>query len=384
MSADEQKTFYYPSLDGLRFFAFLIVFLHHTLGGVSSSNSSINILLKIIQQNGWVGVDLFFVLSGFLITTLLLRERRRFGSYSLKNFWLRRCLRIWPVYYLSLLVGFFIVPFISAHLLGSDYSNPKFANQVKTELPLYLSFLGNWAVVFNGYGYFTNISHLWTISVEEQFYFIWPLILLLITNFKKTLAIGFTIIIVSLLVRLNLALRLVEHPGIYTNTFARMDTLILGALLALIIFQKPITLKLAKKVSKTYYVILAFATFLLFLSKINVFDPKSVIEVVFGYLIVGLFMVYFCLCAIVTKSAFSNFLSKKMFVWPGKISYGLYIWHMLAINIAIQLSKSTNIALFLVLSFGLTITFGLLSYKFYETPFLKLKSKFTRIASRPL
>ncbi len=84
---------------------------------------------------------------------------------------------MWPVYYLSLLVGFFIVPFISIHLLGSDYSNPKFANQIKTELPLYLSFLGNWAVVFNGYGYLTNISHLWTISVEEQFYFIWPLIL---------------------------------------------------------------------------------------------------------------------------------------------------------------------------------------------------------------
>lgn len=377
------NSFYYPALDGLRFFAFLFVFLHHALAGASSHNPFINIFLIIIQKNGWVGVDLFFVLSGFLITSLLLRERERFGNYSLKNFWIRRSLRIWPLYYLALFVGFFIVPFISAHLLGSDYSDLKYSRQIQTELPLYLSFLGNWAVVFNGYGYFTNISHLWTISIEEQFYFIWPLILLFITNFKKTLATCFTILIISLLTRLGLALGMVAHPGIYTNTFARMDTLIMGAMLALVIFQKPNFLNLAKRASRTFFVILVFLAFLLFLSKVNVFNPKLIFEVVFGYLVIGLFMVYFLLSAI-QQNYFRAFLSFKPFVYLGKISYGLYVWHVMAINIAYQIATRLDSRLFIPLSATLTFIIAFLSYNLFEKMFLKYKEKYSSVSSKPI
>src|SRR5437868_2879263 len=101
-----ENRFYYPSLDGLRFFAFLLVFLHHSLLDWTSPNPLINFFLIAIEKNGWLGVDLFFVLSGFLITTLLLKERSDNGNYSLKNFWIRRALRIWPLYYLALIFGF--------------------------------------------------------------------------------------------------------------------------------------------------------------------------------------------------------------------------------------------------------------------------------------
>src|SRR5688500_5665020 len=124
------KDSYFPAVDGLRFFAFFIVFLHHTLLNISSTNPLLNGFLVIIQKNGWVGVDLFFVLSGFLITMLLLKERQKFGRYSLRNFWIRRSLRIWPLYFLGLLFGFFIFPSLDTQLTGASYSDPKYAQQI--------------------------------------------------------------------------------------------------------------------------------------------------------------------------------------------------------------------------------------------------------------
>src|SRR5579872_3871567 len=88
------KRLYFPALDGLRFLAFLLVFLHHSIF-YSSPNLVLNFFLIAIEKNGWLGVDLFFILSGFLITTLLLKERQEFGKYNLKSFWIRRALRIW-------------------------------------------------------------------------------------------------------------------------------------------------------------------------------------------------------------------------------------------------------------------------------------------------
>ena len=163
---------YYPALDGLRFFAFFIVFLHHFYFNQSSNNPVINYFLVVINKNGWIGVDLFFILSGFLITTLLLKERGKFGKYSLKNFWIRRSLRIWPLYYLALLVGFFVLPFFYTKFFNADFTGPFQKFQLETQLYWYLAFLGNWSVVFNKYSTFPNTAHLWTISLEEQFYFI--------------------------------------------------------------------------------------------------------------------------------------------------------------------------------------------------------------------
>lgn len=365
------QSVYYPSLDGLRFFAFFIVFLHHSLLNLQSNNSFINYFLVIIQKNGWVGVDLFFVLSGFLITNLLLKERKRFGNYSLKNFWIRRSLRIWPLYYLALFAGYFILPrlFFEQADIGE-----------LSKLPLYIAFLGNWAVAFNGYSHFTNISHLWTISVEEQFYFVWPILLLFITSFKKSLAVGLVIISGAMLTRFYLSTAGIQHPGIYTNTFARMDTLAIGALLALIIHYRPGVLEKIKKFSSPKSLTVTTISLVYLLYRIYLFNPQQITQISFGYTVIALFMVYFVVYA--ATHPFSRLLTFKPLVWMGKISYGLYVWHILAIGISFRLANNLNLPIFSVpLAFGITVLIGALSYYLYEIKFLKLKAQFTKMSS---
>lgn len=374
-----ERNFYYPSLDGLRFFAFFLVFLHHSLLNVSSPNPLLNFFLVIIEKNGWVGVDLFFVLSGFLITTLLIKEKQHFGSFSLKNFWIRRALRIWPLYFLALIFGIFIIPpihsFFHLEILNID---PAF---YKIQLPLYFTLLGNWAVVAFGYPPFYHIAHLWTISLEEQFYLFWPLILFFTKDLRKSLLSGFGLIALALLTRFYLAHLGITHPGIYTNTLARVDTLVLGALAALFFCYKPNLLNKIKGLFNLPLQIVTLTVFSFVLHRIYVFDPTRTLDVVFGYSLIGLFMLYFCLSALNLKSAFSKFLEFHPFVYLGKISYGLYVWHILGLEIAGFLVPG-----FLKPTIGLLITIllGVISYKFYESRFLKLKSKFSRIISRPV
>lgn len=375
------KQYYYPSLDGLRFFAFFIVFLHHVLINIHSENLIINFFLVVIQKNGWVGVDLFFVLSGFLITTLLLKERAKYGKYSLKNFWIRRSLRIWPLYYLALMVGFFVFPFIP---LPGFYSLDSYLLHIKEQLPFYLLFLGNWHVSFFGYSNFSTISHLWTISLEEQFYLLWPIILLFINSLKKAYLWVFIIVFFSLFFRFIFALLGTQHPGIYTNTIARIDTLTMGGLLALLNFYNPYFLSKVRRFTKPPFQILVFSTLLIILYKFYFFNPGMVFQVVFGYFIITLFMSYFIVNALYNKSLFVRITSHPIIVYLGKISYGLYIWHILAINIARLLLRNTSILGILLISFLLTIFLGYVSYNFYERIFLNLKEKYTRIHSRPI
>src|SRR5215471_4337780 len=108
---------YFPELDGLRFIAFLMVFLFH--GGLTEGMVRQAIgrtAARALRENGGYGVQLFFILSGYLITTLLLREEARYGRVALRAFWIRRILRIWPLYYLLILIGFFVIPGLDGQL----------------------------------------------------------------------------------------------------------------------------------------------------------------------------------------------------------------------------------------------------------------------------
>lgn len=375
-----QKSFYYPSLDGLRFFAFLLVFLHHAFEGWQSSNPLANFFLIALEKNGWAGVDLFFVLSGFLITTLLIKERQQYGEFKLKDFWIRRALRIWPLYYLALIMGFFIVPFIHTHIFG--FTPPAIdINQIlNSQLPLYLTFTGNWAVVAFNYPPFTNISHLWTISLEEQFYVFWPAILFFCKDFKKSLTATIALILLAMAFRFFLATLGITHPGIYVDTFARLDTLSFGALLAIIFCYHPEKIRHIKKFFKLPIQLIILAALFFIFYKIFVFDPHLVRNVVFGYTLLAIFMVYFVLSALEVNTLFGKFLEQKPLVYLGKISYGLYVWHMLALEITGMFLPQFKP----LTGFALTVFFGIVSYKLYETRFLKLKLRFSRISSRPV
>jgi peptidoglycan/LPS O-acetylase OafA/YrhL len=130
---------YFPELDGLRFVAFMMVFLFH--GGVPQPIMSQLIgrrAAAALRENGGFGVQLFFILSGYLIATLLLREEARYGRISLRSFWIRRILRIWPLYYLVVAIGFGLIPAIEGQITTQGYRD-----MLRIHLIPFLAFLGN-------------------------------------------------------------------------------------------------------------------------------------------------------------------------------------------------------------------------------------------------
>lgn len=368
-----QKHFYFSSLDGLRFFAFLLVFLHHTTFYINSTLVG-NFIFSFFNKNGWIGVAFFFVLTGFLITLLLLDERKRNGFFSFKNFLIRRALRIWPLYYLAIIFGFFIIPFLYTNVFSQQFS----FNEISPGLPWYLTFSGNWYVALNGYADSNSrsISQLWAISLDQQLYFIWPMVLLFAKSFKSLLVINLSTIFISISIRIYLKSTGVEHPGIYANTFSWLEAFAYGALAAQLLFFKSGLLSKMKNIFSLHFQLISiiFLTGFLYLATLD--DRLAIRNGVWGYTVIGIISAYLILSLITNSSALSKFMENKYLGYLGKISYGLYIWHILALEILFFLIPNHNILL-VIFGLPLTILFGIISYKYFENPFLRLKNKFT-------
>lgn len=161
---------YFPNLDGLRFYAFLAVFFAHSFWTEFDyiSNNQLFSLLKIVAYKGVLGVNFFFVLSGFLITYLLLEEKAATGKIDILAFYMRRVLRIWPLYYFVIFVGFVLIPYVQSRL---GQPTPESANLFQ-----YLFFIGN----FGDKPTSAVLGILWSIAVEEQFYLVWPIVFSLV------------------------------------------------------------------------------------------------------------------------------------------------------------------------------------------------------------
>ena len=182
---------YFENLDGLRFVCFFLVFIYHSF---YTQNDYISdaFVYKFVKQflfaNGNLGVNIFFVLSGFLITYLLIQEKKLRGQIDLKKFWFRRILRIWPLFYLCVFFGFVCFP-----LLKSSFGE---APAEPASLGYYLTFLNNFdfiKVIPDA----TSLGVLWSVAVEEQFYLIWPLVLFLLPIKRYWIAFV-SVILVSL------------------------------------------------------------------------------------------------------------------------------------------------------------------------------------------
>ena len=177
-----KQRIYFPNLNGLRFIAAFLVIIHHI--------EQLKYIFKIdnywttipfIEVIGFLGVVLFFVLSGFLITYLLLAEESSFKAISIRKFYIRRVLRIWPLYFMIVFLAFFILPNISFFTLpGFFNSKEALHGGFIIKLFLYLIFVPNLAVIL--IGIVPYASHTWSVGVEEQYYVVWPVIL---KYFKK-------------------------------------------------------------------------------------------------------------------------------------------------------------------------------------------------------
>jgi len=205
----------------LRFFAFLLVFVSHALppGAWDWIPHPFHAVFVGLSLGGAYGVDLFFALSSWLITTLLIREQKELGRIDARAFYIRRILRIWPLYFAFLLVR---RPAFS--LLLPDQMSAAY-------IAAFSLLAGNWACVILGYPA-TVASPLWSVSIEEQFYLAWQLVLRKWFHCLPRVLIG--LLVLSSLTRFVLVALHVMHPGIWCNTFARLDPIAAGALLAVL------------------------------------------------------------------------------------------------------------------------------------------------------
>jgi peptidoglycan/LPS O-acetylase OafA/YrhL len=220
-----------PWLDGVRGVAVLVVLLHN-LPFVDNIESTLSAnLFRLVVGTGWVGVQLFFVLSGFLITGILLRTREASNYFS--SFYVRRILRIFPLYYFALFVGFVIlarittVPGLSGHTQHQAW---------------YWLYVSNWAGVFGRH--VPSFDHFWSLAVEEQFYLVWPLVVFFLGD-RRLLHLCLGLIVGALFFRCAAYVAVQEPLWPYQCTLARIDALAIGAAAALLVRDPALSPRLA-------------------------------------------------------------------------------------------------------------------------------------------
>jgi peptidoglycan/LPS O-acetylase OafA/YrhL len=351
--------------------------LHHfTLYGGMRPTILVDKAYFVTTMAGWVGVDLFFVLSGFLITGILLDAKGRSGYF--RSFYMRRLLRIFPLYYGVLFGCFVVLP----HLVSPGSSLLELSN----EQDWYWSYLLNWHIAFNGWPPLSALGHFWSLAVEEQFYLIWPVIIVLVR--RRTLAyICLALIIGSFSLRVGLIWS-GNSLAAYVLTLARMDTLAVGALLAVAMRDPRAVTWLSQ------WMWMAAAISALILSVIIVWHGKwfghdSVIATI-GYTLQAWF--FGAILSIAILSPPQHLLSKgfasPILVFFGHYSYGLYVFHHLIVfgmrhkGFTIELfprymdSQLPGLLLYIIVATAVSLCLALLSWHLYEAQFLKLKRFF--------
>lgn len=340
---------YFPVLDGFRGIAILIVLVGHSSIGTPFGK----------YEAGNIGVAIFYVLSGFLITTLLLKEKIKTGRVSFKHFYMRRALRILPVAFLFLIVLAVLNAVFNLHLTLISFLASAFYFR---NMPLNYG-SGSW---YNG--------HFYTLAVEEQFYFIFPVLIIFFTK-------QYVKIVCAIILLIPLFNYLVYHDvGIFYNNIVLHKILLLiiyawgpdtvsiltGTVLAILVFNG--TLSVANK--KNYFLSAVLFIIGIIFRNSHLIGNDYVASLVFSILIA--WVIYLCLGS---NDLLSTVLQNKILVWVGIISYSLYVWQQLFTHYqpwgTLFIGGSSlwvNIpALFAV---------ACLSYYLYERKFLKLKEKF--------
>lgn len=300
-----------------------------------------------------MGVDLFFVLSGFLITGILLDTKQSDGYF--RNFYARRCLRIWPLYYSLLIFMFLIVPRLrpsDAHAIF-ERSSPWWA---------YLFFLQNFLVA-NPTQAAGPLGVTWSLAIEEQFYLIWPLFVRYFSSGQiKRIAMG--VILVSPPVRFYLTL---HHVDIYSNLFCRLDGLMAGALLAVLLR--------AKAFMPLKHVTLAWMSFLLAALLTILAEYRQARWITFSMTSLGsVSVVYLSLFS--RWNRIQSIFKNRFLTYTGVVSYGLYLLH----KIPLDVTKAIHVNGYPFFSISMTVVLSYLlaavSWRVLEKPFLRLKRFF--------
>lgn len=369
-----RERFYQPELDALRFFAFLGVFIFHAAPRTMDFYAAAGVPLWLSNLfiatfgAGAYGVDLFFALSAYLITSLLLRERAATGALDLRGFYVRRVLRIWPLY-----LAFVAFAAVMAMVIPQQ------------QLPLryvigYCLLAGNWVYVFHGLPASFAIP-LWTVSIEEQFYLAWPLALRKATaQTMATIAVG--LLLIANAWRVWLAVSAAPIDAMEYNTFTRLDPIALGILIALFGHKLP---QFSRRQRITFLCGGVATWIAMYALSVSSNPPKvSTWRLALGHPLTALASIAILLSAMGSQHAF---LRTRLLLYLGKISYGLYVLHEFAHFCAARLIRASTPRTVMAQSaagLALTILLAAASYRWLESPFLRLKERFAHVQSRPV
>ena len=353
--ADFKKSAYFPSLNGIRAICAILVIKHHAFWQISAAPR--------IFEWGFLGVDMFFVISGFLIVTLLLRERDRTGRIALKDFYVRRTLRIFPVYYL-------VIAFLLLLAVGTYRYSTKTWDLYKWSFPVFLLYLQDLVPVSMGLMY-----HTWSLAMEEQFYLIWPSVE---RYFRRSLIIPTLLILVGI----NQLCNFGYFANILTSIFGpdgpirpmfliTFTPILLGVLAAHIMHHPRGGLVLTGLLRNRWVPALCLALAAL------VCEYSSQLQGVARLCVHVLFCLALLGMIVNPRGVFSRFLQSRILFYLGSISYGIYLYHAFVIWAVSRLCESRGIALapfqvFLLVT-PITIAIAALSFRYFESPIMRLR-----------
>ncbi len=368
---------YFDKIDVIRFISAMIVVVYHSYQGWVNkiglpeiiTEHGDKITLTTIGQwvhlgimNGGYGVEAFFIISGFLITYILLNEKElNQGRINFLNFYTRRSLRIWPLYYFIISLSPLIVNWI-----GQKDSPDYVAN---------IFFYNNFRVIHDPDSWLFPLAHFWTLCIEEHFYIVWPLIIAFVPN--KYLIRTFILLILISIVYRGCVFLYVDEPWYYLfmSTFSRYDALVVGAATAYFHFIRPIKLTISKPLRIAVYLVLTLA-----ITNDNTALWNNLFMACFKKYFYMAMVLFAMLNFLFNDKPMLEFLNNKVIRYLGKISFGIYVYGLIINELVLQKlvhSNGVNTAMvywLLVLSCSLIIP--VISYELFEKQFLKLKKRF--------
>lgn len=356
----------HKNLDGLRAIGILMVMVQHFYG------EFINVTAF------WTSIDLLFALSGLLITGILI-ETKDDPKYF-KKFYIRRTLRIFPLYYLLIALFSIYVYLVTIH--------PEVFTYFKSNIIYFLTYTQNWYFIYAGMPPSGHINHTWSLAIDEQIYLVWPFLIWLCKSIRQLILLCSGTLLFSLLYRIGYNIH-IDHVGslhpypYFHNTFCRLDAFCAGSLLYCFLRFKD------KWLTKKTMLIVFFGTGILFTAcglADNSFERAGYFMSNFGCTIAGIHFSTWLYFGAKNKSLFLNYIfSSKWLVYTGKISYSLYVFHWFLLILLLPkighlftaVTGSSSSLAAITICFVLTFLISILSYEYFEKPIIKIKKRFS-------
>jgi peptidoglycan/LPS O-acetylase OafA/YrhL len=372
-SLEKGNKLHFHTLDALRFFAFLKIFISHipTHGNFP--------IFNFLKKGGGIGVSFFFVLSGFLITYLLTHEKKQNGKINIVKFFTRRSLRIWPLFFLWVILAYALpndfLSKIGFHMVGGGY-NPdwKFS----------FLFLENYKMLLeDNFPKTTPLPVFWSLCIEEQFYILWMICLSFIPykHIPKFLIVS---VFVSWLARYTEAQLFTSNNIVNNDAFTNLDLFAIGGLLGYAVtynYSKLSSWVNKQNVGLKGLIIAGIIGVVLCHKFIFSYTPNSTWFILTPTVQAICFTIL--LLIFIPQNSILRIKDSSILSYLGKISYGLYVYHIICIHVVfqyyinnnIQIETTAQLLFFISIVFSASVILSMASYHFFEMPFLKLRNR---------